>query len=119
MDRVYIEGLRLLATVGIHDWERSVPQPLLADVEMRFDCRAAAASDDIADTVDYATAAALLAELCATSHFRLLEALAEAMCQRLLDVFPISEVTLRLGKTRALRGAAGVGVHIRRRRGVR
>src|SRR3546814_2820872 len=51
MDTVFIEALEVEALIGIYDWERRIRQPLLFDIEMQFDNRVPAASDDIADTL--------------------------------------------------------------------
>ena len=54
MDIVFIEGLEIEALIGIYDWERKIRQPLVFDLELGFDNRKPAASDDIADTLDWA-----------------------------------------------------------------
>ena len=53
MDTVYIEGLKTDAVIGVYDWERSIRQTLVLDLELASDNRAAAATDGIADAVDY------------------------------------------------------------------
>src|SRR5690606_7738281 len=53
MDKVFIEGLEIEALIGIYDWERRIRQTLRFDLEMAFDNRVPAASDDIAHTLDY------------------------------------------------------------------
>ncbi|MDG1387948.1 MAG: FolB domain-containing protein, partial [Halioglobus sp.] len=53
MDIVYIEGLKTDAVIGVYDWERSIRQTLVLDLELASDNRAAAATDGIADAVDY------------------------------------------------------------------
>lgn len=116
MDKIFIDGLRLMAVIGVEASERAAAQPLRADIEMQFDCRSAGASDRIADTVDYARVAALLTQICAAGEYRLVEALAETMCRQVLDAFPISAISLRLGKLQVLRDAACVGVQIERSR---
>ena len=46
MDNVFIEGLEIETLIGIYDWERRIRQPLVFDLEMAFDNRMPAASDD-------------------------------------------------------------------------
>ena len=53
MDIVFIEDLRIETVIGIYDWERGIRQTVALDVEMAFDNRVPAASDDIAQTLDY------------------------------------------------------------------
>ena len=41
MDKVLIEGLRVNAVIGIFEWERQIEQPVLIDLVMTVDTRAA------------------------------------------------------------------------------
>ena len=52
-DRILLEGLTAECIIGFIDWERRVPQTVVIDLEVPCDCARAAASDDVADTVDY------------------------------------------------------------------
>ena len=51
-DHVFIEGLEIEALIGIYDWERRIRQTLVFDIEMAFDHRGPAATDDIALTLN-------------------------------------------------------------------
>ena len=53
MDIVYIHGLRIYTIIGIHDWERTRPQPVVLDIEMGTDIRPAAQTEDITRALDY------------------------------------------------------------------
>lgn len=75
-DRVTISDLRLKARVGWGDEERAVPQWILVDVVIEIDSRAAAASDDLADTVDYHATIERIAALVEGTEAKLLESLA-------------------------------------------
>ena len=46
MDIVFIEQLSVITTIGVYDWEQTISQKLVFDVEMAWDNRQAAASDD-------------------------------------------------------------------------
>jgi 2-amino-4-hydroxy-6-hydroxymethyldihydropteridine diphosphokinase len=116
MDRVFIEGLEVSATIGCHPWERSGPRPLVVDLELAYDNRRAAASDALADAVDYEAVALRIAALAAGSDCELLETFAERCAQRLLREFGAEWLRLRVGKPGAVRGARMVGVSIERSR---
>ena len=116
MDRVFIEGLEIQALVGVYDAERLSRQPLRFDLELALDQRNAAASDDIADALDYAKVCERLRALVEASEFRLVEALAEACCAMLLREFPAQRVRLKLAKGGVLPNVARVGVEIERQR---
>lgn len=116
MDRVFIEGLEVSATIGCHPWERRGPRPLVVDLELAHDNRPAAASDALADAVDYEAVALRIAALAAESDCELLETFAERCAQALLREFGAEWLRLRIGKPGAVRGARTAGVSIERGR---
>ena len=113
-DCVFIEGLVIETVIGIYDWERKIRQPLRFDIEMAFDNRAPAASDDIADTLDYKAVSKRLNAFVTASSFGLVETLAERCAALIIDEFGVARVDLKLSKPGAVRGADSVGVRIRR-----
>ncbi|HLU60923.1 MAG TPA: dihydroneopterin aldolase [Gammaproteobacteria bacterium] len=115
-DIVFIRDLRIPTLVGIYDWERRIRQEIRLDIEMGFDISRAAASDDIADALDYKAVAQRVREYVEASGFALVEALAENIARLILEEFPVSRVRLVLNKTGAVRGARDVGVIIERAR---
>ena len=114
MDTVFIEALEVEALIGIYDWERRIRQPLLFDIEMEFDNRVPAASDDIADTLNYKAVSKRVIEYVSQSGFGLVETLAERVAAIILEEFGVSRVRLKLSKPGAVRGARAVGVTIER-----
>ena len=116
MDKVFIEALEIEALIGIYDWERRIRQPLWFDIEMAFDNRRPAASDDIADTLNYKAVSKRLIEYVSQSSFGLVETLAERCAEIILAEFNVSRVRLKLSKPGAVRGARAVGVMIERSR---
>ena len=119
MDQVFIKGLQLEAVIGVYDWERTIRQPLVLDLDMAWDIGTAAATDDLAATLDYAVVTERVQALVAASRFQLLESLAEAIATLLRDEFAVQWVRLTLTKPTAVPAAAGgVGVMIERGQGV-
>jgi 7,8-dihydroneopterin aldolase/epimerase/oxygenase len=116
MDKVFIEALEIETLIGIYDWERRIRQSLLFDIEMAFDNRKPAASDDIADTLNYKAVSKRLIEYVSASSFGLVETLAERCAEIILTEFAVSHVRLKLSKPGAVRGARAVGVIIERSR---
>lgn len=114
MDHVFIEGLEIEALIGIYDWERRIRQPLVFDIEMAFDNRIPAASDAIADTLNYKAVSKRVVEYVSQSDFGLVETLAERVAQIILTEFGVRRVRLKLSKPGAVRGARAVGVSIER-----
>ena len=116
MDKVFIDALEIDCVIGIYDWERKIKQPIVLDIEMAFDNRKPAASDEIADTLDYKAISKRLIQFVGESSFGLVEALAENCCRIIVDEFGVAQVKLKLSKVGAVRGARAVGVMIERSR---
>ena len=116
MDKVFIEALEIECVIGIYDWERTIRQPIVLDIEMAFDNRIPAASDDIAHTLDYKSVSKRLIQYVSESSFGLVETLAERCAEIILSEFNVSQVRLKLSKPGAVRGARAVGVIIERSR---
>lgn len=116
MDTVFIRDLRVKTLVGIFEWERRIRQEVRLDIEMGFDIRTAAGSDDIKDTLDYKAVAQRVKAHVEEASFQLVEALAESIATLVLKEFPVSSVKLVLNKTGAVRDAHDVGVIIERKR---
>lgn len=116
MDKVFIEGLEIETLIGIYDWERRIRQTLAFDLEMAFDNRKPAATDDIADTLNYKDISKRLTEFVSQSEYQLVETLAERCAQIVLEEFGVAHVRLKLSKPGAVRGAKAVGVIVERGR---
>lgn len=114
MDTVFIEQLEIEALIGIYDWERRIRQPLWFDIEMDFDNRVPAASDDIAHTLDYKAVSKRLISFVEEANFGLVETLAERCAAIIRDEFGVAWVRLKLSKPGAVTGARNVGVLIER-----
>src|SRR5690606_25499475 len=112
MDKVFIEGLEIEALIGVYDWERRIRQPLRFDLEMSFDNRKPAATDAIADTLDYKAVSKRLIAFVGISSFELVETLAERCALLVLREFQVEHLRLKL----SVRGAVAVGVEIERSR---
>jgi len=100
-DYVSIRDLSVPAVIGVHDWEREVEQTLLFSVKMvpeTADVRKAAASDDLADALDYSAVASTIAAVVREGKFHLIETAAERVAERLLADFPVTWLRLELRK---------------------
>lgn len=114
MDIVYIRDLKIETVIGIFDWERRIRQTVSLDLEMATDIRKAAASDDIADALDYKAVAKRLIAFVGESEFLLVETLAEKVAAIVLGEFSVPWLRLRLSKPGAVRGSQDVGIVIER-----
>lgn len=88
MGTVLISELSVDCIIGILARERVQPQRLLLSVDVDVDFTAAAASDDVSATVNYAEVAELLRDLAIDNQYQLVERLVSDGCDLLLDRFP-------------------------------
>lgn len=114
MDIVFLRDLRVDTIIGVYDWERKIRQTVSLDLEFAADVARAAASDAIADAVDYKAVAKRLIEFISQSQFQLVETLAERVAALVLQEFPVPWVKVSLSKPGAIRGSQAVGVVIER-----
>ena len=114
MDIIFLRGLHIETTIGIYDWERVIKQSVILDLEMATDIRTAAASDDIADTIDYKAISKRVIAYVEASEFLLVETLAERLAELLMREFGIPWLRLCLNKKGAISGASDVGIIIER-----
>ncbi len=114
MDIVYLHDLKVDCVIGIFEWERRIKQTIHIDLDMAADIRRAAASDAIADTLDYKAVAKRLVDFAGDSQFQLVETLAEKIAGIVLSEFKVPWVRVRINKKGAVRNADAVGVIIER-----
>lgn len=102
--------------VGVPTEERAHPQELVLDISLRTDLRAAAFSEKIEETIDYAKVLDLIHFVAGAREWVLIESLAEAICGAILRQFPVASVRLLLRKPEALRarGVTAAAVEIER-----
>jgi dihydroneopterin aldolase len=97
-DRILISKIDCPASVGVTAEERSVKQRLSIDLEFLIDAARPAATDSLQDTIDYARVAAVVAEVCASQPFNLIETIAERIAARVLSEFPTTGTKVLLRK---------------------
>lgn len=114
MDIVFIEQLNVITTIGAYDWEQTIKQKLVFDIEMAWDNRQAAASDDVNDCLSYADVSEAIIEYVSSQNFALVERVAEEVATLLLSRFNSPWVRIKLSKPGAVAEAVNVGVIIER-----
>jgi len=114
MDRIFLRELRVETIIGIYDWERETRQFVSIDLEMPVDIRRAAATDDIADTLNYKQVAKRILGYVEASSFQLVETLIERIAEIIITEFDVDWVKVTLSKPGAIRNSRDVGVVIER-----
>ena len=114
MDKVFIKNLQIDSVIGVYDWERTIRQRLVLDIEMQADNAKAAASDNISDALDYHAISVRLTEFIEQSSFQLIETVAEQCADILQKQFAVKWLKITLNKPGAIANAESVGVIIER-----
>ncbi|MEG9745357.1 bifunctional dihydroneopterin aldolase/7,8-dihydroneopterin epimerase [Enterobacter hormaechei] len=114
MDIVFIEQLSVITTIGVYDWEQTIEQKLVFDIEMGWDNRKSAKSDDVNDCLSYADISETVIAHVEGQRFALIERVAEEVADLLLSRFNSPWVRIKLSKPGAVARAANVGVIIER-----
>jgi dihydroneopterin aldolase len=92
---VELAGLEIHGRHGVEDWEREREQPFVYDLELEL---AEPATDRIEETVDYREVVELVRGVSESRQFHLLESIAAAVADALLDRFPLERARVRVRK---------------------
>jgi dihydroneopterin aldolase len=117
-DRIEVRGLRVDGVHGVLEEEQDRSQPFEVDLDLYLDTGPAAAGDDLGATADYAAAVDAAVAVIAGPARRLLESLAGAIAERLLEDPHVEAVTVVVRKLRPplTPEVTSTGVRIHRRR---
>jgi dihydroneopterin aldolase len=97
-DRITLRGVEATGRHGVLPEERTHGQRFVVDATLSIDTRAAAASDDLADTVDYAALARALVAAVEGEPVDLIETLAQRLADVCLADPRVTEVELTVRK---------------------
>lgn len=85
MDTIALDGIEVWAHHGVLEHEAELGQRYLVDLTVHVDLRDAAASDDLAATVDYGALATLVARIFGEPRARLVETVTSRVADAVLD----------------------------------
>ncbi|QGX92528.1 bifunctional dihydroneopterin aldolase/7,8-dihydroneopterin epimerase [Tatumella sp. TA1] len=114
MDIVFIEQLTVFTTIGAFAWEQQITQKLVLDIELAWDNRLSAKSDDVKDCLSYADVAERVLSHLENQSFALVERVAEEVAELLMKEFGTPGVRITVNKPGAVAQARSVGVKITR-----
>lgn len=113
-DLIMLEKIQLSSVIGVNEWERRAPKKLSLDLVLAVNTAAAAQTDDLADTIDYAAVMAQVVAFAAESEFQLLEALAGGIADLVLAEHNVPWVRLALSKPGVMSGVESIALVIER-----
>ncbi|TCB68473.1 dihydroneopterin aldolase [Acinetobacter sp. ANC 4178] len=117
MDAIVIEGLKVNTVVGCFNWERQIIQPLMLDLMIHTNLEAAACSDELEDTLNYAEICSISAEVIQEAQPKLIEHAAKLVLNALFSTYPaIESIKITIRKPAIIAEANSVGIRIERHR---
>ncbi|HHF3993452.1 TPA: dihydroneopterin aldolase [Haemophilus influenzae] len=112
MDRIFIEELTVFAQIGVYDWEQQIKQKLVFDLEMAWNCKQAAETDDVAYCLNYAEVSQVIIDYVESKPFLLIERVAYEVAELLESRYQLQGLKIKLSKPKAVAQARNVGVLI-------
>lgn len=113
-DIVFIKDLTVFADIGVYDWEKTIKQRLVFNIEMAWDFSKAAETDSVEHCLNYAEVSQTVIDFVESQHFDLVEALAHRLADLLLEKFKMPWLKIELHKPKAVAEASSVGVIVER-----
>lgn len=111
--RIFVRGLLIQASIGVHPHEHEQTQPVIIDVELDMGDMALPEEDRLHETLDYALVADAAERIAMETHVQLVETLAERIADWALAVDDrVQRVAVSIAKPQALLKADAAGVEI-------
>ncbi len=112
-DVILLEGIQVPAALGVTAAERRARRPVLLDLEVTRDLRAAGRSDRIAQTIHYKRIFEVVEDIAGNYEHKLVESLGDRIARAILSKFDADAVTVTVRKPTPISGVlryAGVRV---------
>ena len=116
LDSIELRGIRAYGRHGADPGERDHAQAFDIDMLVELDLHAARATDELAETVDYAALHARIVGIVSGESYRLLERLGERILEDAMRDERVMRAEVTLAKPKLLAGATPL-VTLRRSRG--
>lgn len=111
--RIFVKGLLIQASIGVHPHEYEATQPIIIDVELDMADMNLPKEDRLHETLDYGLVADKCEELALEAHVQLVETLAARIADWAIEADPrVQSVAVRIAKPQALLKADTAGVEV-------
>lgn len=114
MDIIFLSEVKVQTKLGVPEWERMVEQTIILDLDIAMPNNKSCQTDVIEDTIDYGAVVKRIRQTLHDNSFKLVEALAEHICQIILNEFGAPWVKIKVAKPAILPGLKALGVIIER-----
>lgn len=117
-DRIVLSGMAFYAYHGVRPEEQAQGQVFTVDVTVEADLHRAGHTDEIGDSLDYREVYARVQQVVTGERYKLLEAVAEAVAHRLLEIERVQAATVCVRKPHVQLGGplAYAAVEVTRRK---
>ncbi len=109
---VKIEKLKLDWFIGIYDFEYEKPQSVIIDIDMEVFAPKFDGNEDYENVVCYKTIIDKIKSLRDMGHIKLVETLADKICNLCLNDKRVINVTVSVSKIEAIDEVQGVGIKL-------
>lgn len=107
--RIFLRDLRVMADIGIHDFEKTAPQPLLINIDLWVQVPKGDLADDIANVLDYDFIRDGVVTLVKSRRFNLQETLVHAILDLCLTRSQVLVARVSSAKTDVYPDVAAAG----------
>lgn len=115
--RIFVRGLLVQASIGVHPHEYEALQPIIIDIELDMGSMPAPTEDRLHETLDYGLVAQKAEEIALEAHVQLVETLADRIANWALSADNrVQACAVRIAKPQALLKADMAGVEVIKRR---
>lgn len=111
---IKIKKLKVMATIGVYDFEQVKRQPLFITVKLNYNADKACDNDEISRAVDYSTMEKSILEFTENSHFALIETLCDRILEMVLQHPLVSKAKVSIAKPEAVNFSDCVLVSMKR-----
>ena len=112
--RVFVHDMEIMASVGIYEVEHRYEQRIILSLDLDVADTYDGASENIHDVLDYSRVVRDAELLIQSSHFKLIETMAERIAAQCLADARVLVATVRIEKPDIMPGCRSVGIEIRR-----
>ena len=98
MDKIIAKGLTFNGRHGVTEEEKKTPQVIKVDVIIYLDLKKAGHSDNLCDTVNYASVYEDIRDIVEKKSFNLLEALCANIAEKILNTYNINKIEVAVYK---------------------
>lgn len=115
--RIFVRGLQIQASIGVHPHEYESTQPVIIDIELDMGDMPSPKADRLSETLDYGLVAEKAEAIALEAHVQLVETLGSRIADWALATDPrVQACAVRISKPQALLKAETAGVEVIKRR---